>query len=167
MKKLMVRTGAALLTFVVGVACALLWLTGRAAQEADALMVEASARPGPEIIDVSLCRLVAHPGDYAGRQVRVRAVYAFRNKRSALTDGSCAGGEAVTDVSSGPPVFDEIDRIGERAHGGKRDPLGPVEIVAVGTLRRLPHGSLPDAPWNEKTRFEFKLERAEGVTKSY
>jgi hypothetical protein len=161
MKKLTLRLSVAVITFVVGIACVLLWFLGQGAQESDAILVEAPATPQPELIDVSLCQLVAHPGEYAGRQVRVRAMYVLRDNVSALSDGSCAGAEAITYVVSIPPVFDEIDRIRQKAYGGRKDSLKSVEIVAVGTLQRLPRGSLADAPWNDKTRFEFRLERVE------
>jgi hypothetical protein len=165
MKKVTLRLVVAVLTFAVGVACVPSWFPGTGALESGALLVEAPATPKPELIDLPLCQLVAHPGAYAGGQVRVRAVYTFRNNRSALTDGSCAGAEAVTDVVSIPSVFEEIDRIRRSAHGSGKDSSKPVEILAVGTLQRLPPGSLPDAPWNDKTRFEFELDRVEKVAR--
>jgi hypothetical protein len=75
------------------------------------------------------------------------------------------GTEAVTDVVSIAPIFNEIDRIRQKAYGGAKDSSKPVEIVAVGILQRVPHGSLPDAPWNDKTRFDFKLESVKEVAR--
>jgi hypothetical protein len=77
MKKLSLRLSVAAVTFAVGVACVLLWFLCQGAREADTLLVAAPATPKPELIEVSLCQLVANPREYAGRQVRVRAMYAY------------------------------------------------------------------------------------------
>jgi len=66
MNRAMVKVMAALLTFIVGVAAAALWLVNRSSPKVD-------TTPAP----LPYCEVARNPGQYHGQVIRVRATLSF------------------------------------------------------------------------------------------
>jgi hypothetical protein len=163
----MLRVGTALLTFAVGVGCALLWLVDRGPGrlKTEAPCAEAAAAPEVELPEVPFCTLMSNVDEYEGQKVRARAVIRFGIHGATIGDASCpsSGEENLTYVSTSPPAWEEIRRLTADAYGAKYSRV-PLEVVAVGRLRRN-HPTHSSDTWADRAGLRFDLERVESGTR--
>jgi hypothetical protein len=168
MKRYTLCVCTALLTFIVGVACAFLWFLDHrpGVQKADTHLAVEPFTSKPEAAELSICQLEANPQEYEGKVVRVRAVYSFGKHGATLEDKNCSSAKAGTWVSVPPAIEDELTRATEAAYGMKNVSGGPLDVLAWGRFVRNNPSHLSDA-WEDRLLFKFELMRIEKAARVY
>ncbi len=99
---------------------------------------------GPDIVDVSLCDLIADPSRFAGQHVRVRAVYRYGFEWSELYSLRCDSGARGRQVWV--EFGDEYERTTKRSvrrQVGNHGAIGrTVGVVAIGTVQQGGYGHM-------------------------
>lgn len=161
MKRTTVWISVALLAFLVGIGL-LSWRLFDGGS--NALLSAGPVSSESEIVESSLCQLVAKPEQYEGKMVRVRVVYMFGIHGATIADRSCQPTrDTITWVSLTPTMWDEVGRVTESAYGNEMS--GPLDMVAIGKFRRNNPLGLSDL-WKDRAPFRFELMTIEKAVRS-